>query len=38
MTHKEIVYDTNLESCTCPDWKYRVSVKGGFCKHQKTLL
>lgn len=32
------VYETTLESCTCNDWKYRQSVIGGMCKHQKILI
>jgi hypothetical protein len=34
----EIVYSTTLEKCTCKHWQYVISVKGGFCKHQKQLL
>ena len=33
----EKVYETTLESCTCGDWKYRKSVTGEMCKHQKML-
>ena len=38
MTHKEIVYETTFEKCSCPDFKYRKSVNGGMCKHQIKLL
>jgi len=34
----ERVYETTFEQCSCPDWKYRKSVSGGLCKHQKQLL
>ena len=34
----ERVYETTFEQCSCPDWKYRKSVNGGLCKHQKQLL
>ena len=37
MTHKEIVYDTTLEKCSCPDFKYRKSVNGEICKHMLRL-
>lgn len=33
----EIVYETTLESCTCGDWRYKKSVTGEMCKHQKML-
>ena len=33
----EKVYETTLKSCTCGDWKYRKSVTGEMCKHQKML-
>ena len=37
MTHKEIVYETTLEKCSCPDFKYRKSVNGEICKHMLRL-
>ena len=33
----EKVYESTLVSCTCGDWKYRKSVTGEMCKHQKML-
>ena len=33
----EKVYETTLKSCTCGDWRYRKSVTGELCKHQKML-
>ena len=33
----EKVYETTLKSCTCGDWRYRKSVTGEMCKHQKML-
>ena len=33
----EKVYETTLESCTCGDWRYKKSVTGEMCKHQKML-
>ena len=33
----EIVYETTLKSCTCGDWRYKKSVTGEMCKHQKML-
>jgi hypothetical protein len=33
----EIVYETTLVSCTCGDWRYKKSVTGEMCKHQKML-
>ena len=38
MTHKEIVYETTLEKCSCPDFRYRKSVNGGMCKHIKHMI
>ncbi len=37
-SNEERPYTTSAESCTCPDWQYRVSVKGGQCKHQLALM
>ena len=38
MTHKEIVYETTFEKCSCPDFKYRKSVNGEMCKHMKHMI
>lgn len=37
-SQQERPYVTTHESCTCPDWQYRVSKNGGKCKHQAALL
>ncbi len=37
-SNEERPYTTSAESCTCPDWQYRVSVKRGQCKHQAALM
>lgn len=26
-------YQTTATTCTCPDWRYRISRTGGRCKH-----
>lgn len=37
-SQEERPYETTHESCTCPDWQYRISKTGGQCKHQTALL
>lgn len=31
--HQARGYHTTATSCTCPDWRYRISRTGGSCKH-----
>ncbi len=35
--HQARGYQTTATSCTCPDWRYRISRTGGQCKHQIAL-
>lgn len=36
-SNQESQYQTTATTCTCADWRYRISRHGGQCKHQIRL-